>query len=164
MFLSSISFKEYELSPKHWEVTTFELQPINLIVGYNATGKSRLLRTIKGLADILFNSQKIPFEHGFNEVCFLNEANQHLHYKLSFDNSIIIKEELFINGENYMERNADGSGRIKNIQLNTPIDFKIPLNQVAIARRDSLQYPFLEDFFQWANSLRYFRFSSEVAK
>jgi hypothetical protein len=163
MFLESIEYYEYPNKTNNWSISKFELQNINLIVGLNATGKSRLLRVIKGLADIIIKSQSLPFESGYYKAHFVNKKSRII-YELKYEKSIVVKEHLTIDGKIVLRRKSNGIGRIKNANLDELLEFKIPINQVAVTRRDEIQYPFLELIFDWANLVRYFRFNQELAK
>lgn len=61
MFLKSLEYKEYENKPKYWHLNKFEIRKINLIVGTNATGKTRTLNLIGNLANLLAGEIKFNF-------------------------------------------------------------------------------------------------------
>ena len=63
MSLIKLTYSEYENEPRHWEVSDATFSNINLIVGKNASGKSRLISVISTLARLLSGQQQqIPFE------------------------------------------------------------------------------------------------------
>jgi hypothetical protein len=164
MILKSITYKELENTSKHWELQKLDLENINLIVGLNGIGKSRVLRVVNALALLFYNIQKVPYSSGYFDAIFEGENNELIHYSVCIENSNIKNELLEINGEKFLERNESSTGKIKNLSLNQMVDFEIPLYQAAVTRRDKKQYPFLETLFEWANSMRYFRFNQEIAK
>jgi len=52
MFLKSIKYAQFGEIPRLWKLEGCTLDNINLIVGKNATGKSRTLNIINGLANL----------------------------------------------------------------------------------------------------------------
>jgi len=50
MSLKSISYTEFENDPQHWKLDQCDFSQINLIVGRNATGKTRLMNVINSLS------------------------------------------------------------------------------------------------------------------
>ncbi len=45
------------------------------------------------------------------------------------------------------------------------MDFQTPIEEVAaLKRRDSIQHPFFDDIYTWANSLRYYQFGTDLGK
>ena len=53
MFLKSIKYTQFGGMPRLWKLEGCTLGNVNLIVGKNATGKSRILNIINGLANLL---------------------------------------------------------------------------------------------------------------
>lgn len=58
MRLKSLSYDELQGGAKGWSVSGFTLEPINLIVGKNATGKTRTLSVINFLGLLLSGTRK----------------------------------------------------------------------------------------------------------
>lgn len=163
MILKSITFSEFENQPNQWHLKDCKLNMINLIVGINATGKSRTLNVIGSLGKMFANGKK-----------FLRSSR----YKVEFeDNNSIIKydflsnlknieeESLSIDGKTRFKRNNDGKGEIFAEQINQEIKFKIPVNFSTIAaKEDSVQHPFLDILIEWGINLRYYRFGTDLYK
>ena len=53
MSLKSLSYTEFDNNPRHWKLESCDFTQINLIVGRNATGKTRLMNVINNLCKIL---------------------------------------------------------------------------------------------------------------
>ena len=53
MQLKSISYAQFEGKPEEWSIKDFTFGDINLIVGKNATGKTRTLNIIKALGTLV---------------------------------------------------------------------------------------------------------------
>lgn len=163
MKLVNFYYAEHLQTTKAWELKEFDVNDVNLIVGVNASGKSRALNVIAGLGRLLLNS-KITFLNGTYKAHFLTKDNEELVYYVQLKNGIVFKEELFLDGEKLINRIKDGSGVIKGVEINSKINFKIPTNELTALRRDDLQHPFLNFLFNWASNLRHFRFAKEEEK
>ena len=70
MFLKSIEYAQHEGTPRLWKLEGCTLGNINLIVGKNATGKSRTLNVINGLANLLSGERKLQYMSGNYNVEF----------------------------------------------------------------------------------------------
>lgn len=161
MNLSNISYTEYADTDKQWDYETLDLNPVNLVVGRNATGKSRVLSSIRGLSQIFINPT-IPFHNGKYSATLEDEKSYR--YEISISKEVIIRESLKIDDQEYLIRTEDGSGTILGEESNTKLRFKIPKNQLAVARRDEIQHPSLVSLFEWGQSLRYFKFARDQEK
>lgn len=161
--LKKFSYKEYEVSPRHWELLEFELGAINLIVGNNSSGKSRTLNVISGLSKLLLHP-KIQYNSGTYSACFANTKGANIQYLVEYRNGAIAMEKFILDNEELINRNEKGEGMIFNQEVNKSTKFKIPKNELAVTRRDEFQYPYLEDLYLWAKNTRHFRFSKEQEK
>ena len=163
MILSKIiSYKE--TTPSNWDLLEFDLENINLIVGLNASGKSRILSVIRGLAQIVYTSQQIPFSDVYYKVEFISENQSIYSYEIEFLNGIVRKEILLIDNYKRIDRNEHGDVSIYSEVLKSVIDLKIPENQLMTTRRDAYNFPYLEELYKWAVSIRYFRFTQQNSK
>jgi len=163
MLLKSIQYAQWEGTSLEWRLEGCTPGNINLIVGKNATGKSRTLNIIGNLADQLCGDRS-PSLSGTYEVLF--DKNGHdVEYTLKYKNSKVVRERLDIDGENLLTRGAKGAGRIYYEQLKQEVRFQAPQNQVvSVARRDSIQHPFLEDLYNWGKSTRHYYFGTDLGK
>lgn len=163
MILKSMEYSEYEGTPKAWYIDKFNLGQINLVVGKNATGKTRVLNVIRGLGNLVCGEQK-PFVSGHFRFVF-SKDNSPMEYKVNCENNKVIEETLVINSNSFLRRGAGGKGTIWAEQLGRDIEFQTPENEVAcVARRDSVQHPFFEDLYQWGKSLRHYLFGTQLGK
>ncbi|MFA5834300.1 MAG: ATP-binding protein [Bacteroidota bacterium] len=163
MILQNFAYSEFnKTDPKYWELEDFKLNTINLIVGNNASGKTRTLNVIKSLTNVLLNS-RIPYKTGTYKTHFSNHKTI-INYNLVLNDGIVQNEELIIDGEKLIERISDGSGTIKSMENHQIQKFKIPTNELVALRRDDIQYPYLNLLFDWASQLRHFRFATENEK
>ncbi len=163
MILKSIKYSQYENTSKSWILEEFELGKINLVVGKNATGKTKTLNIIKGLADLVCGDRKLIFNSGSYEARFCNDDE--IQYFLSYENAKIQKELLIVAGEKLLSRGPEGKGTIKAIELGQEMSFQSPENELAcVTRRDSIQHPFFESLYEWGKSTIHYQFGSSLGK
>jgi AAA15 family ATPase/GTPase len=152
--------------PGSWKVTGCTFGDINLIVGKNASGKTRIINTINIIADLLSGEKKgikdtIPIELKFN---FTDEHTEQV-YELFIFAEEVRYERLTISGKNRLNRKQDGEGKIWAEKLDSDIDFQVPKNELAaLKKQDSIQHPFLNDLYAWAQSLICYRFGTSLGK
>jgi hypothetical protein len=164
MFLSKISYSEYENEGRAWKLEEIDLEDVNLLVGKNATGKTRTINVINGLGNLLAGLQAAIFDSGTYYAEFITDDSVYKYY-LQFIKGKINYEKLLINDEMQFERNNDGVGKIFAYKINIEIDFQVPQNQlVAVSRRDAIQHPYLENLYSWAKGIKYYAFGSELGK
>ena len=162
--LKSIQYAERRGRPKEWTLDDLTLGPINLIVGTNATGKSRTIRAINDLARVLIPDARLRAAFGGYDVVFESEGHD-LRYIVEVDEGRVIKEEYYRDGEPLLTRGPSGEGEIFAAAEDRKIRFKPPESELAaVARRDSLQHPFLEPLHDWASSVRHYAFGSSLGK
>jgi energy-coupling factor transporter ATP-binding protein EcfA2 len=111
MRLTSITYAQWEGTPREWKIEGVQLGPINLLVGSNASGKSRTLNVISGLAKLFSGATKVSLLSGDYDVSFADESTQ-LHYKLNILDSKVTHESFAAGTTTYLERGAGGAGRI----------------------------------------------------
>ncbi len=163
MSLVKLSYTEFEGEPRHWEILDATFSNINLIVGKNASGKTRLMSVINSFARIL-SGQQTPFEScKFSAIITLN--NREFSYEISFKDNAVIREMLKIDSVEKLTRGEDGAGTIIYEKENKTLDFKLPPDVIAaVNRRDEIQHPFLIELHQWANSVVLYLFGSDFGR
>ncbi len=165
MRLTSIRFTEQQGTPQEWELGEVSLGAKNLIVGKNASGKSRTLSVIGALAANLTGSRPVVGA-GTYDCRFVSE-NSELLYHLSFSGGQVLSEKLTRNGEVLLDRVEGGEGNIFAAAMDGGkfVRFQAPTSSLAaVVRRDSLQHPFLEPLFEWGAALRCYYFGSSLGK
>jgi energy-coupling factor transporter ATP-binding protein EcfA2 len=170
MKLHSITYTEYENETYAWILDELSLIDINLIVGKNATGKSRVLRIINGLARLIEGTlQPANISSGRYTAIFKDrppttkkpkKLKPDITYSLDINGNKVTKEILQVGEVIKLNRGKDGRGSLYFEKNQSEIDVKIPEHQVgASVRRDSQQHDFFEELHLWANTVRYFEFS-----
>ncbi len=127
-----------------------------LVVGRNATGKSRILASIRSLAHLIAGRKRFP-EANF-KVEFA-DGTKHLRYEIEYSLDVVHRETFRVDGEEMLNRGASGSGWLRAKQVQT-LNFEIPKGAIAaVAKRDRSQHEYLEPLHEWADALRYYRFN-----
>ncbi|MBK1986591.1 ATP-binding protein [Sphaerospermopsis aphanizomenoides BCCUSP55] len=168
MRLDFVEYCEDEGKPSEWRLDGCQLGNVNLIVGKNASGKSRILNAINLISILLSRDVSITPDSKLNEWILTfdshDQENQKI-YKLTLDNSQVVQESFTIGSKIYLDRKESGEGKVWAEKLGQDIDFQTPRDGVAaFKRRDSIQHPFFEELYNWANSLRYYQFGTYLGK
>ncbi|MEA5486208.1 MULTISPECIES: AAA family ATPase [Pseudanabaena] len=158
--------------PDKWILEGCRLGNINLIVGKNASGKTKTLRAINLIASLLSGevdgTKMILLSRESREWTLIFDSHddtQKRTYVLKFKNGKVVEESFTIGSKKYLDRNQSGEGRVWAEKLQEEIDFQTPIYEVAaLKRRDSIQHPFFEELYVWASSLRYYQFGTELGK
>ena len=165
MQLDTIRFAENEGTPQEWVIEELSIGSKNLIVGRNASGKTRTLNIINALARSLAGLQ--PLGLSGNYKCQLIHEGKIYLYLLKFVDQQVISEKLLIDNVMFLERGEGGVGQIwaDKIANGLHIPFQSPTSELAaVVRRDALQHSFLEPLYEWASSVRHYHFGSTLGK
>lgn len=164
MQLESIKYSEFDGKPKEWNLDYLTLEQVNLVVGKNASGKTRALNLINNLARLLRGDQKPVFSSANFDAHFKHK-DQTYQYTIGISNQAVLKEEFKHNGKKLLIRGKDGVGKIFAEQLKKDIDFQAPSSELAIAvRQDSIQHPYFEPLSEWAKSVYHYAFGTALGK
>ncbi|WKZ34904.1 MAG: AAA family ATPase [Anaerolineales bacterium] len=164
MRLEKIEYSQFDGQPKEWKVDECSFGLTNLIIGKNATGKTRLLNIIRGLASNIAEGGKLRFGEG-NYRAEFSIAGKSYVYFLKYHQRVVESEKLIIDKELYLTRDAKGEGKLKAEKVGDDIDFKIDSDQIAVAtKRDSIQHSYLDDLHTWAKSVARYDFGGGLGK
>jgi AAA15 family ATPase/GTPase len=152
-----------------WRLEGCQLGNINLIVGKNASGKSRILGAINFLSGLLSGDRILRPDGVSGEWIVTFDADQEKEekkvYILKVDNGQVVKESFTIGSKTYLDRTESGVGKVWADKEGKDIDFQTPINGVAaFKRRDSIQHPVFDKIYDWAVSLRYYQFGTDLGK
>jgi len=157
--------------PDEWRVEECRLSQTNLIVGKNATGKSRIVRAIHTLSELLSESGSLapqPKSYEWHLQFDTEIPEQKTEYILKINKGLVVQEKLIIYSESNeprLDRDESGKGTIFANELNTRIKFQTDQTELAVVkRRDTIQHPFLENLYQWSSSLRFYEFGTQLGK
>ncbi len=140
---------------------------INLIVGQNATGKTKALNVIKMIADLLAGDielSELTYNSASYQLQFSNGLKT-IQYDLSFKNAKVLYEKLSVEGQEFLTRKTNEISKLFYAKKGEYLEFQAPDEQIAaLLRRDSIQHPFFEDLYKWGQSLRYYPFATPLGK
>lgn len=146
MILSSFSYKE-----SGWELVELApLSSVNLLVGKNATGKSRSLRAIHNITTFLQMKDYLMDSRSFEaNLTFISQeaGDWKLEYSFKINEGVVEKEVLTVGDETLITRSKTGV-KYKDETINPPSD-----KLVAQIRRDKDQFPEIEMLMLWAEGV-----------
>jgi hypothetical protein len=164
MKLLSISYSETDRRGHTWRIDNFTLQDTNLIVGKNATGKSRALGLIVVLADLLSGRKNPTFLSQCRWEAIFKDGNDTIKVAIVTGDKVLT-ETLDVGDRRVLNRNTKGTNNIFAVELKQEIAFQTPDDKLAcVVRRDSVQHPFLEPLYEWGASLRQYLFGTPLGK
>ena len=173
MNLKAIKFSRFNGQKNEWSIegkpangvfnqwVTFE--NINLIVGKNATGKSKTVNAIRTLADLLIGNVKLSnliYNTSTYHVEF-EDNGEIIEYFLDFQDGKIKQEILKIGNEEKLNR---AESKLFYTQINGFLSFKMEDDKLAVSRVDSKQQPFFEPLYNWGKNLSHYRFGGQLGK
>lgn len=164
MKLVAWDYGQFEGTPREWKVEGVLLGPVNLLVGSNASGKTRTLNVISVLAKLLAGDAKMTFLSGNYRATFDHDGKT-LKYVVRVENSRVAEEKFQIDETLYLDRGEGGKGKIWAEKLGMHIDFQVPEKELAaVVRQDAIQHPFFEPLNTWGTSLYHYYFGSPLGK
>lgn len=165
MQLSAISYREYAQDPREWILRKVRFGDVNLLVGRNATGKTRSLNIIYALSNLLAGqtSNLLPGEWTAE---FIDQNDCYI-YKLVIKNRAVKFEKLERIRKNrkrlLLVRRKSGAGNILHEKPNRLLEFQSPPDQIAaVARRDKIQHSYFTPLVNWGKSTFHFSFGRDV--
>ncbi len=132
----------------------------NLIVGRNASGKSRLVNILSSFASLV-SGRALP-TLGEREIEFLDDEGRRLHYRYvgSWNPNFVNEESLTRNGEPLLTRNATKASLLSEV-TGKFIDIAPPPEQTVISvRRDKKEFPYFESLVEWAKGVYSYKFGN----
>ncbi len=164
MLLQTISYSQFLGSENEWILHQFDLGNINLIVGKNASGKSRLINIINGLAGLVSQDSILRFSSGDYTLTY-RDADKIVKYHLKYEESKVIEEKYEHDGKTLLTRMDGGKGKIFAEELNHEISFQVPVNKIAvISKQDEVQHSFLQRLITWGENVKIFRFGTHLGQ
>lgn len=164
MSLRSLTYSEYEGDQRQWELDRTEFGDINLLVGKNSTGKSRVLNVIASACRIISGQQGRPFTSGRFAV-EVKLAGALYSYLIAFQDGKVLDESLSVDGIVRLERDSEGKGRVYFASEDKDIRFQISPETIAIQNKnDRLQHPFIHELVEWASGTALYNFGSDFGR
>lgn len=158
MRIKSLRYSENHEKPDYWQIGELVFGDFNMIVGRNATGKTRLMNLLKHLANMVAGRSN-NLLNGKWQIEFLRSDSKAFSYELTIDGQRVIHETIVIAGQNRLNRNEQhatiySDDQKRNQEIEPPSD-----RLIVHARRDTKEYPFLEDLYEWGKHYHAFGFS-----
>lgn len=165
--LVSIAYSERKGTPREWVLDPVALGQVNLLVGKNATGKSRTLSVSAGLARLFTAAPRFMVDDGSYDVLFDNNGGK-LRYVLCVHSGKVTNEEYFIGEQRVLYRAPGQNGEIEmHGAKDGPqmVPFSPPESELAVLiRRDAIQHPYLERLHEWAAATRHYTFGTPLGR
>jgi energy-coupling factor transporter ATP-binding protein EcfA2 len=165
MQLRSVKYTEFEGTPQEWTLDGLSLAEANLIVGKNASGKSRILNIIHALARNLAGIGRPGLSSNY-DIELVNDGKV-VSYQLKYEEGQVVAERFSVAGNVLLNRGPGGEGIIwaEEIDGGKEIRFQTPTSELAaVTRRDAIQHTFLEPLYSWGSSLRHYSFGTSLGK
>lgn len=172
MRLFSIEYSEFENENFGWVLEEFSLIDVNLIVGKNSAGKSRLLRLISGLARLIdgtvtpANLKSCKYKAIFLDEIVGEKTNFVSSDKIVYEVDIFngkVRKEVFSIGDKIKLDRSENTGKMFYEEMKQFVKVHVPEFSLALtSRRDAIQHKYLEGIHAWSTTLRYFQFANSA--
>lgn len=165
MRLKSISYTDKIGRENQWSYDELVLNNINLVVGYNASGKTRTIDSIKAIASLVAGEVS-PFKSSEEFRLELIKKSKVYEYQLKILDGKVIYESLYSGTKRLLIRDEEKNiSSIFYSELDKDLDFSIEKDTLAvIGKRDKVQHPFIEDIVNWGKYTFHYAFGSDMGK
>src|SRR5438105_4812722 len=109
--LKTVRYAERVGRPKEWTLEGLTLWPTNLLVGKNATGKTRSLNILWNLSQMFWPDPRFRTRNCGYDLLFDN-GGAPFQYLLQIDEGKVTREEVRAGGELRLVRGSGGNGQI----------------------------------------------------
>ncbi len=165
MRLKSISYQD-----TNWELEGLELGNVNLLVGKNATGKSRTLSTIDLLVKMITQKRDLNWASNWN-IVFQQENQKEISYEFKISLlrqgatsekiRSVTSERIKADGIEVLKRSASDKATVWSAISGEIEHISPPPNKLVLhIRRDVREHPFLEEIATWAENSYGFKFGN----
>lgn len=143
MKLLRFAYKE-----KDWELKEVNFQSVNLLVGKNASGKSKTIQSMNVVVAYLLQQKEISSSDGFDFFLYFEKGEEFISYRVKCADGVILFEEIKVQKEGQdeilLQRNKEIT-TLHGMAINPPNNKLTPH-----VRRDTVSYPYIEAIMQWA--------------
>lgn len=159
MKLKTLSYSEHTNtdSENPWKINGLSFtENFNLLVGKNATGKTRVISLTHNLAKIL--NLETPLLNGHWNILFSDNGNESISYELEIANKKVVKEIISLGKKVVLHRNT--GTKIYSMTQKKDVSIDPPKDKLVMhIRRDEKEYPYFEKIISWAKQTRGYRFA-----
>ena len=168
MILQAIKYTRLEGEPKEWTIigcdnNLVRFRNINLVVGKNAAGKTRMLSAIKDIAGLysgILKLSDIAYENIKYQLVFKDDSDIYEYY-LEVNNRQIKDETLSVNGQLKLNRSAN---KIYSETSKTLESFNADNDQLSTLLHNPLNHSYIEKLHVWGKTLRIGKFTNQFEK
>lgn len=168
MILKALKYKRLDGNPKEWSLEdrneeAIQFGNLNLIVGRNATGKSRTLGIIREIGELLSLRKTIgdiPFKDDKYFVYLDNNGDKY-EYVLEIEDNTIVNERILVNDVCKLDRKA---GKIFSEKTKEFTVLVLEPKSLAVEQHTDLAFPFLDNLFMWGRSVYKANFTNQIEK
>ena len=149
---------EFQYIGSGWSLNPIQFQPVNLIVGKNAVGKSRLIKGLSNAVQYIVQAVDNNYDTSFGATFIFLSGEEHIVYHFTYiDGKVAIEKLLRESSPNHFEPllERDSERTILQREAINPPEDKLVLH----VRRDTVQYPYFEKIVSWAESVCGHRFN-----
>ncbi len=176
MQLAEMKFSRFKGQSNEWRI---EGRPINdeydqwlsfgqltLIVGKNASGKSKTLDVIRHIADLFCGDVQLSRlrDMGLGTAEYqlrFDDEGHAFEYDLNFENGKILQEVLTVDGQEKLNRKA---GKLWYEGTKSLLDFETDPEILAVSKRDKKQHSFFETLVAWGKALNHYKFGTPLGR
>lgn len=149
---------EFQYIGSGWNLNPIQFQPVNLLVGKNAVGKSRLIKGLSNAVQYILQAVDNNYNSSFGATFIFLLGEERIVYHFSYlDGKVALEKLLKGSSPNHFEPllERDTEGTILHGEAINPPEDKLVLH----VRRDTVQYPYFEKIVSWAQSVCGHRFN-----
>jgi energy-coupling factor transporter ATP-binding protein EcfA2 len=176
MRLTEMKFSRFKGQANEWRI---EGRPVNeqyeqwlsfeqltLIVGKNASGKSKTLDAVRHIADLFCGDVQLSRlrDMGLGTAEYqlrFDDEGHTFEYDLNFENGKILQEVLTVNGQEKLNRKA---GKLWYEGAKSLLDFETDAEILAVSKRDKKQHSFFETLAAWGKTLNHYKFGTPLGR
>jgi len=169
MLLEALRYIRLEGKAKEWSIIGKDEGPVrfgnlNLLVGKNASGKSRTLSVLREIAGLFAGSHPLS-EATYPSAkyqLFFKDGNDEYEYFIDYRDKLVEEEYIKYNGSYWVDRKnnliySETSGKME------PFDI-INEQSLSISLHGNKDYPYLKKFFFWGLNLKLAAFTNQIEK
>lgn len=167
MILKALKYTRYKGAPREWSIEGPNndyayFDNINLLVGKNASGKSRTLSVMREIGNLF--SGRINLKGTISptesfDLIFKNEKGKYK-YVLEYIDQKVVSEILYVDNKKIIDREKQILKSISGEELH----FEVEDYELCISKLDEDEKPYYEKFVLWGNTLRNYLFANQIEK
>lgn len=156
--MNSMQLVQFGYMNSSWNLNPIKFQPVNLLVGKNAVGKSKVIKSLSNAVHYILQTADKNNDSSFVATFNFESSRENFYYQFTYMNGKVSAETLLKESEEgglevLLKRDSEGVF-LHGESINPPED-KLVLH----VRRDTVQYPYFEKIVSWAEHVCGHRFN-----